>query len=276
MVGERINEYLSTTNSLPKRILFYRDGVSTSQYAAVRDQEMRQIQAACKAKGCANALITIVVAVKRHATRFYPATPSFRHRNGNCLPGTLVDRLVTSPHYADFYLQSHHGLKGTAIPTHYFVIANKIGYKDTELQQLTYKLCYTYARATIGVSYAPPAYYADRLCDRGRAYLRDWFSPDRNSTHYQAYLTTKARIEQQQIGRLQTYLAGVPQNPVLPGRNAAKKTTQQIGIERAHKRHIEGLIAVDILAQARAAWQAPRAHGPGPWAGALDKTMFWM
>ena len=38
----------------------------------------------------------------------------------------------------------------------------------------THELCYTYIRATLGVSYASPAYYADRLCDRGRAYIRDF------------------------------------------------------------------------------------------------------
>jgi eukaryotic translation initiation factor 2C len=32
-------------------------------------------------------------------------------------------------------------------------------------------------RATLGVSYAAPAYYADRLCERARCYLRDFFSP---------------------------------------------------------------------------------------------------
>jgi eukaryotic translation initiation factor 2C len=106
---------MHTSRPLPKRIIFYRDGISTSQCAAVRDQEKREIQAACKRIGCANALITIVVAVKRHATRFYPATPGIKHHNGNCVPGTLVDRAVTSSHYSDFYLQSHHGLKRTAI-----------------------------------------------------------------------------------------------------------------------------------------------------------------
>jgi hypothetical protein len=58
MVAERIDAYLKATSTLPKRILFYRNGVSTSRYAAVHDQEKRQIQAACKASGCANALIT--------------------------------------------------------------------------------------------------------------------------------------------------------------------------------------------------------------------------
>ena len=29
----------------------------------------------------------------------------------------------------------------------------------------------------MGVSYAPPAYYADRLCERGRCYMRPWYNP---------------------------------------------------------------------------------------------------
>jgi eukaryotic translation initiation factor 2C len=29
----------------------------------------------------------------------------------------------------------------------------------------------------MGVSYASPAYYADRLCERARCYLREFFSP---------------------------------------------------------------------------------------------------
>jgi eukaryotic translation initiation factor 2C len=35
-------------------------------------------------------------------------------------------------------------------------------------------LCYTFGRSTTGVSYAAPAYIADRLCERGRAYIREW------------------------------------------------------------------------------------------------------
>ncbi len=40
-------------------------------------------------------------------------------------------------------------------------------------------LSYTYARSTVGVSYAPPAYYADRLCTRGRDYLKELFDGTR-------------------------------------------------------------------------------------------------
>jgi eukaryotic translation initiation factor 2C len=49
--------------------------------------------------------------------------------NANCKPGTYVDRVVTSPYYDDFYLQSHSGIKGTARPTHYFPLV--VGNIDT-------------------------------------------------------------------------------------------------------------------------------------------------
>lgn len=48
----------------------------------------------------------------------------------------------------------------------------------------THRLCHTYVRSTTGVSYAPPAYYADRLCERGRCYLRKWLCPDPATRKY--------------------------------------------------------------------------------------------
>lgn len=39
-------------------------------------------------------------------------------KNGNLPPGTVVDKEVTHPFVNDFYLQAHHGLQGTARPTH--------------------------------------------------------------------------------------------------------------------------------------------------------------
>jgi eukaryotic translation initiation factor 2C len=43
-----------------------------------------------------------------------------------------------------------------------------------ELQSITHAFCFIYAKAIRGISYCAPAYYADRLCDHGRAYLRHW------------------------------------------------------------------------------------------------------
>ncbi|OQO09990.1 hypothetical protein B0A48_04345 [Cryoendolithus antarcticus] len=95
-------------------------------------------------------------------------------QNSNILPGFVVDTDITHPYSLDFYLQSHKPLQGTDRPAHYFVLMNHMGLDSDELQGITHALCYVYARATRGVSYCSPAYYADRLCDRGRAWLRDW------------------------------------------------------------------------------------------------------
>lgn len=274
MLVERIDAYTASTRAVPSRILFYRDGLSTSQYAQVQDEELCQIKAACQTCKCSTAKITIVVAIKRHTTRFYPAKKEDTHKNGNCKADTLVDCAITSPHYSDFYLQSHHRLKGTTIPTHYMVIANKIGFRDREIQDLTFKLCYTYARATMGVSYAPPAYYADRLCDRDCAYLRDWFSPDRESVHFETYLRTRDAIEQRYAPRLTQMKQALPANPIPAGRNTARKLPAEIVMERGHARFVEGKIEEDFLAEAKTEWKGLRSDGPGPWGKELDGTMF--
>ncbi|KAH6883189.1 Piwi domain-containing protein [Alternaria rosae] len=170
----------------PENVLYYRDGVSTSQYDEVLRVELAGIEEAFQKLvtlfGGGNVKkpkITAVIVNKRHSTRFFPrqqgdAIPG----NGNCKPGLLVESSITSPCYTDFYLQSHNGIKGTARSTHYTVIRNHMAMSTTQLEDLTHKLNHTYVRATLGVSYAAPAYYADRLCERARCYLRTWYNPN--------------------------------------------------------------------------------------------------
>ncbi|KAI7233300.1 hypothetical protein KC330_g5451 [Hortaea werneckii] len=217
---------------LPTNILFYRDGVSESQYDILRRRELPQVQIAYneafrylqqkfpqagatmppdpipspdftdfdwegwsrpgrvkKEKDADEAWaaqiaaqpnnapfnLTYVVVGKRHNTRFYPDAKEVQASNGNVTPGTVVDQVITHPYSMDFYLQSHWAIKGTARSAHYFTLQNNIGLSADKLHQITHMLCYAYARATKGVSYCAPAYYADKLCDRGRAYLRHYY-----------------------------------------------------------------------------------------------------
>lgn len=184
----------------PAKIIYYRDGVSSGHYFKIKEIELRSIH-----RAYANARktlklpakdleLTAVIVTKRHHTRFYVSSDQQGDRwgNGNTHPGTCVDKLVTSPYYQDFFLQSHIGIKGTVKPTHYFVIENGIsGMSLEKLRDLvsteipstvmiflsanfaqTHKLCYSYCRATTGVSYAAPTYYADRLCERAALYMK--------------------------------------------------------------------------------------------------------
>jgi len=153
----------------PKRIIFYRDGVSEGQFKAVLDQEVPRIRAACRAVGMpAPPKITVVVVGKRHHVRFFPTTQSNADKSGNCRAGTVVDTDVSHPTEFDFYLQSHGGLLGTSRPAHYSVLLDENGLSSDGLQQLSFALCHVYARSTRSVSIPAPVYYADIVCARAK------------------------------------------------------------------------------------------------------------
>lgn len=237
MVKERLLAWARNHNDrLLENVLFYRDGVSESQYDIISRRELPQIQTAMnlaylelkKSKGQSQSSndppgslpalpsfeeqkmpraqrlerekaqeedqglqvethknnrpfkLTFVVVGKRHNARFYPvkdadmAKPSAFKPDTNVKPGLVVDQVITHPFRMDFYLQSHFPIQGTGRSAHYVVLRNNMGMSVTQLQEVTHTLCYVYARATKGVSYCAPAYYADHLCDRGRAYLRNF------------------------------------------------------------------------------------------------------
>ena len=232
MVKERLLEWARNHGQkLPQNVLFYRDGVSESQYDILRRRELPQIQTAMNSayrildrqappgrpphaptppaaittnpplspeaqarleKDQEEAMaeqiestphnipmnLTFIVVGKRHNTRFYPTqkaqwidSQGF-NANANVNPGLVVDQVITHPYSMDFYLQSHKPIKGTGRSAHYFVLRNNMALTADSLQKITNTLCFAYARSTTAVSYCAPAYYADRLCDRGRAYLR--------------------------------------------------------------------------------------------------------
>lgn len=170
-------------NRLPENILIFRDGVSEGQFATVINVELPMVRKACAAVYSAKQQpkITIVTAVKRHQTRFFPANENFKTKTGNVLPGTVVDRDVTTARYWSYYIVAHNALKGTARPASYTVLYNEIfpsakgQNAAAELEKLTHEMCYLFGRATKAVSICPPAYYADIVCTRYRAYLSELF-----------------------------------------------------------------------------------------------------
>ncbi|KAK5683587.1 hypothetical protein LTS10_005120 [Elasticomyces elasticus] len=211
---------------LPQRILLYRDGVSESQYHMVRNDEVEDIRKGWR-KAWANLKniedqmmiepeVTAVIVVKRHHTRLYPKnSSSINGTKGNCPPGTTVDTSITSPYYLDFFLQSHDALIGTGKPAHYFVVENGIGLTSEQLQTLTNNICYLYGRSTTAVSYASPAYYADRLCERGRQYLKPFFDPPDDASD--AADAAGGRSEAERAWDRGDYNDGNPWSPKLNG-----------------------------------------------------------
>ncbi|KAF2867583.1 Piwi domain-containing protein [Massariosphaeria phaeospora] len=191
MLKERFQAWsaFENKNRLPTSVLFYRDGVSESQFKMCQEDEIPEIEAAYKELGgdTTKLTITFVVVGKRHHTRFYPTntSQSYEERkkignasrmvtNGNLKPGLLVDSVVTNPEPSNFFLQSHCAIQGTARSAHYHILHDGMALGKTILPQLTLLLCCAFSRSTKVVSYVAPAYIADRLCERGRVYLRPW------------------------------------------------------------------------------------------------------
>ncbi|GAV57115.1 PAZ domain-containing protein/Piwi domain-containing protein/DUF1785 domain-containing protein [Cephalotus follicularis] len=176
MVGEILDDFYQEINKLPKRIIFFRDGVSETQFYKVLQEELQAIREASSRFPSYRPLITFAVVQKRHHTRLFPhdADPSSSQNqfsDENIPPGTVVDTVITHPREFDFYLCSHWGVKGTSRPTHYHVLWDENHFTSDELQKLVYNLCYTFMRCTKPVSLVPPAYYAHLAAYRGRLYL---------------------------------------------------------------------------------------------------------
>lgn len=211
MIEERLRLYRKKNRGrLPENILVYRDGVSESQYKQVLEEELPQIEEACRPiyRGGVIPKITIVVVGKRHHTRFYATDKAHADEKlKNPRAGTVVNRGVTMLYGCDFFLQPHAALTGTvskipllpplnsferrrklfctntippstqkAKPGHYIVIKNDMLLTAKQFETITNTLCYLYVRATMAVSVCPPAYYADLLCERGRCYLWEDFN----------------------------------------------------------------------------------------------------
>ncbi|KAH9045386.1 argonaute-like protein [Lactarius pseudohatsudake] len=194
-----LTQYKKNTQKYPKRILFYRDGVSEGQFATVIQDELPLIRSACKKLGF-NPTITLIIVGKRHHVRFFPRSENEGDRSGNCPAGTVVDSDVVNPVEFDFYLQSHGGLLGTSRPAHYNVLLDENKFTADGLQALSYALCHVYARATRSVSIPAPVYYADIVCSRSKHHFDPQLGLDLNisetATNTTEAATTLERFRQ--------------------------------------------------------------------------------
>lgn len=176
-------------NKQPKlslAVVIYRDGVSESQFDQVLKHEVPKIREAYRREFPGTPVrLTLVVAIKRHTTRFFPNDPNKQDSKGNILPGTVVDNGVTRRKYWEFFLAAHSAIQGTVKPTRYVVVLDEIfgsryppGRAAEELETLTHQMSYLFGRATRAVGVCTPAYYADILCTRARAYMSALADPD--------------------------------------------------------------------------------------------------
>ncbi|KAM7269483.1 hypothetical protein ACFE04_024980 [Oxalis oulophora] len=181
MVAELLDDFYQEVKKLPERIIFFRDGVSETQFYKVMKEELQAIKEACLKFPNYKPTITFAIVQKRHHTRLFTNEADLnQYGNENIPPGTVVDTVITHPKEFDFFLCSHWGVKGTSRPTHYHILWDENEFTSDELQKLVYNLCYTFVRCTKPVSLVPPAYYAHLAAYRGRLYLERYESVTRS------------------------------------------------------------------------------------------------
>ena len=164
--------------ALPQNIVVYRDGVSDSQFDEILSSELKAIKGALALHGQPDdgSRISFVIVQKNHHTRLVYEENSHSSKFHNPSPGVVVDAVggkdsICSPENVEFYLCSHATIQGTSKPTKYTMVYDEIGMRLSEVELMTYWLCYLYVRCTRSVSMATPVYYAHWAAKRGKAIL---------------------------------------------------------------------------------------------------------
>ncbi|KAJ7090241.1 argonaute-like protein [Mycena belliarum] len=172
-------EQFGIINPPPKRLIFFRDGVSEGELDTVKTAEVSAIKAACEELWREKHLnpktlptVTFIVVVKRHHAIFIPNDAKIDDgKTGNCRAGLVVDAL-RSPFARDFYLQSHGAIKGTSRSGHYSILLDENFNDDiSRVQRLSFELCHLYAKCTRSISIPAPVYYADLVCARAKFHI---------------------------------------------------------------------------------------------------------
>ncbi|KAH8261817.1 hypothetical protein KR038_009051, partial [Drosophila bunnanda] len=142
MIAKALRQYQREHQTLPTRILFYRDGVSSGSLKQLFEYEVKDIveklDAEYKRANAGHPSLAYVVVTKSMNVRF------FQNGRQNPPPGTVVDDVVTLPERYDFYLVSQKVNQGSVSPTSYNVLYSNIRLTPDQIQKLTYKMCHLY------------------------------------------------------------------------------------------------------------------------------------
>jgi eukaryotic translation initiation factor 2C len=131
-------------------------------------------------------------------------------------------------------------------------------------------LCYTYCRATTGVSYATPTYYADRLCDRARLFLRRTWAGADDAYLLQLDARKAAHLQARQTARDNQYRNGQPFQA------GGTKTLAEEQDEAGDNESLRLFARGEALTYAKNEFYGPNSHAGNPWHPDLAQVMFWM
>jgi len=163
-----ITELMGRKKTLPKLLIFYRDGISESHFNVVIDSEVKQVlkyiphireKLGLQIEQWDPKIIYIIVN-KRVNIRLFEYNNNYDILTSRS--GTLVAKDITSQYY-DFYLISQRITQGAAIPTHYIVIYDDAKIEAEKIYHLTYRLCFLDYNWMGGVRVPAPCQYAHKV-----------------------------------------------------------------------------------------------------------------
>ncbi|GES75473.1 piwi domain-containing protein [Rhizophagus clarus] len=200
IVIDLLRVFYQRNQVLPRKILFYRDGVGENQFQHVKAYEVKALKEVfASVYRNSGPTLTFIILQKRHHTRFMPTEQRDGDRLGNCRPGTVVDRTILVEQDFDFFLQSHSCLQGTSRPIHYNVLYDENNFTADGIQTLTYRLCYLSARCTLSISQVPAVYYAHLIANRAKHYFR-WEGDEKSDVSGASGKSSTGSIEEVKNG----------------------------------------------------------------------------
>lgn len=109
IVHKQLLKYKEKTKAVPKKIFYFRDGVSEGQFLQLLEYELISIRRACLRLNINyKPSVTFLVVQKRHHTRMFPKNScDMDGKFANVPSGTIIDTQITHPTELDFYLCSH-------------------------------------------------------------------------------------------------------------------------------------------------------------------------
>ena len=161
---QMFNLFKEQSKCYPDKLVVYRDGLSEGQFQSIGSKEIMGIRAAATELGFELELL-FISCIKRHNTRFFSGDGKNIGRSGNLKSGLVIDKQVTGK-YFEFYMQSHEGLQGTAIPTRYVVLHDDLKLSGDDVQQFTLNLCCTLQRSAASCSIPAVIKMADLFAER--------------------------------------------------------------------------------------------------------------
>lgn len=157
-------QYFSTNSQFPRRVVVFRDGVSEGQKQTVLDDEVRLVKQAFQqlreeSKITEDPKLIYVGVNKRTNARFYAE----QAKMSNPPIGTCIDTVTVEEHGYDFFILPAKTNQGAMTPTHFHVLYDDSGCPCDEIQQLAFKMCFSYYNWSGSIRVPAPCQYAHKL-----------------------------------------------------------------------------------------------------------------